>query len=71
LQAWQKSGIQKTVIQKDYSSSYRLVANIYYCTSLNKSRLLTVTPRLEKSVSLPAAIFDAFDYGIIVLDKSG
>jgi len=30
-----------------------------------------VTPRHEKSVSLPAAIFDAFDYGIIVLDKSG
>jgi len=30
-----------------------------------------VTPRLEKSVSLPAAIFDAFDYGIIVLDKTG
>jgi len=30
-----------------------------------------VTPRHEKSVSLPAAIFDAFDYGIIVLDKTG
>jgi DNA-binding CsgD family transcriptional regulator len=30
-----------------------------------------VTPRHEKSVSLPAAILDAFDYGIIVLDKAG
>ncbi len=30
-----------------------------------------MTPRHEKPASLPAAIFDTFDYGIIVLDQAG